>query len=299
VVVTDNIGCTTSLSGVAVAARTPTTITLVPTPATCNGYKNGYIIATVSGNPTYTYSWSNGATTKNISGLSAGLYTLTATDVNGCSTSESTTINQPFAINLSLIKVDDTNPTAAGNGSIDLTAVGGTPLFTYAWSRAGGGFSATSELISNLTAGVYTVIVTDANGCTATASAIIYEPEICNDGIDNDGDGLIDCADGQCLPTNPGTITPGSASVCVGATGVTYSVPNTAGYTYTWSVPAGATITAGQGTNQITVNWVANIGGQICVTDSNTVGCVSASASCYTVVLSDKPAQPGTIVKGN
>ena len=282
-----------------VVARTPTTITLVPTPATCNGYKNGSITATVSGNPPYTYSWSNGATTKNISGLSAGLYTLTATDVNGCSTSESTTVNQPFAINLSLIKVDDTNPTATGNGSIDLTAVGGTPLITYAWSRAGGGFSATSELISNLTAGVYTVIVTDANGCTATASAIIYEPEICNDGIDNDGDGLIDCTDGECIPASPGTITPGSASVCVGATGVTYSVPNTTGYTYNWTVPAGATITAGQGTNQITVNWVANIGGQICVTDSNTVGCVSASASCYTVVLNDKPAQPGTIIKGN
>ncbi len=297
VTVTDNIGCTKALAGVVVEAGSPPVISLVQTPTTCYGSSNGSISATVSGNSPFTYLWSTGATTKDITNLSAGSYTLTATDAKGCTQSSTIAVTQPAPVSLSVVKVSDTDPSAAGNGTITLTISGGTPTYGYAWTKANSGFTASTKDLANLTAGIYSVLVTDANGCTATISTTIYEPEICNDGIDNDGNGLIDCTDGTCIPLPPGTITASQNPVCVGATGVTYTVPNTAGYTYAWTVPGGAEITGGQGTNQIIVSWISNISGQICVRQTTTMGCVSSTSSCFTVILQTLPAQPGTITK--
>ena len=300
VTVTDNIGCTTTLSGIIVAPLTPATITLVPTPVTCNGYSNGSLNATVTGKSPFTYSWSNRAVTEDISGLPAANYTLTATDADGCAHSGSGIVSQPSVITLSIAKADDSDPGVAGNGGINLTVSGGTAAYTYLWSRAGGGFSASTEDLTNLVAGVYTVLVTDAHGCTASISTTVFEPEICDDHIDNDGNGLIDCADGTCIPPAPGLITPGSSSVCVGDAGVTYSVINSPGYSYIWTVPAGAIITAGvsgPNNNQITVTWGSAVGGQVCVRAVNTTGCGSATASCLTVTVNTVPSTPGTIKK--
>ncbi len=293
VTVTDDVGCNISLTGVVVAARVPTVISFVPTMTSCFGSSNGSINTTVTGKSPFTYSWSNGATTEDISGLSAGTYTLITTDADGCTQTASSSVTQPTAIALSLVKTDDTDPSATGNGAVNLTVSGGTPDYTWSWSNG-----ADTEDLSALVGGTYTVVVTDANGCSATIATTLFEPEICDDGIDNDGDGLTDCFDNQCIPDVPGIVTASDTPVCVGDIGITYTVPNTAGYTYSWTVPAGATITDGSGTNQITVTWSSNITGQICVKAVTPSGCESLTTSCFTVILNDVPTKPGTITKG-
>ena len=78
---------------------------------------------------------------------------------------------------------------------------------------------------------------------------------------------------------NPYSIA-GSISVSVSASGITYSVPNTTGSTYTWTVPAGATIASGQGTNSITVNFGTH-SGDVSVTETEKGGCKNDPATLY------------------
>lgn len=117
----------------------------------------GSIDLTVSGGtPGYTYMWTTGATTQDVSGLAANTYTVTVTDVNNCTKTTSVTISQSSAIVLSTTQVN-VLCNGEATGSIDLTVSGGTPGYTFAWT---GG--ATTEDLSTLTAGTYTVTVTDA-----------------------------------------------------------------------------------------------------------------------------------------
>ena len=139
----------------------------------CNGGTNGSVSLVVNnGNPTYTYNWSNGATTESLTELTAGTYSVQITDANGCTTSGSYDITEPTAIDL--------NPTTTadlGNneGSIDLNITGGTPGYTLEWSNG-----ATTEDLSDLSAGIYTVFVTDLNGCTAEISTEVLNESNAN-----------------------------------------------------------------------------------------------------------------------
>ncbi|HNP99253.1 MAG TPA: hypothetical protein PKK99_09370, partial [Bacteroidia bacterium] len=137
----------------------------------CNGGNTGSIDLTVSGGTSpYSYSWSGGQTTEDLTGLLAGTNSVTVTDANGCTTTASATITEPTAISLSTTQVD-VSCNGGNNGSIDLSVSGGTPGYTYSWSN-----SETTEDISGLVAGPYSVTVVDANGCSATTSATITEP---------------------------------------------------------------------------------------------------------------------------
>src|SRR5678816_495814 len=120
-----------------------------------------------NGTAPYTYLWSNGAITEDISGLTAGTYTVTVTDANGCSTSSTSivaTVNSPITIT----PVVTNTICTASIGAINITVSNGTAPYTYQWSNG-----ATTEDISGLAAGTYTVIVTDANGCNTTSTSII------------------------------------------------------------------------------------------------------------------------------
>ncbi|MEM6724632.1 MAG: SprB repeat-containing protein, partial [Bacteroidota bacterium] len=128
----------------------------------CGGFDNGAIDLSVAlANPPYTYLWSTGATTEDVSNLPEGNYTVTITDVAGCETMYSTSVDAPPSINVSSTISD---PTCPGNseGAIDLTVSGGVPPFTYLWSHGLG----TSEDQTGLSAGNYSVSITDNNGCT-------------------------------------------------------------------------------------------------------------------------------------
>ena len=118
--------------------------------------------------------------------------------------------------------------------------------------------------------------------------------EICNDAIDNDGDGLVDCADTlDCRPTPPGIITASNDTICAGVTGEFYSIAAVAGATsYIWTVPIGAGITAGQGTTNISVNW-GTIGGNVCVVSNN--GFCDSGPRCTSITVNGPPASPGVI----
>jgi len=172
VVVTDSKGCTANTS---VTITEPAAIVLSTTPANvkCNGGNDGSINLTVSGGTGgYTYSWSNGATSKDISSLVAGNYTVIVTDASGCTANTLVTINEPAVLALSTTSV---NVDCNGNstGSINLTVAGGAGGYTYLWSNG-----QTTEDLSNLPIGTYSVTVTDANNCTATTSVTITQPAV-------------------------------------------------------------------------------------------------------------------------
>ncbi len=132
----------------------------------CFGGNTGQATASVTGGTSpYTYTWNNGQTTTTATGLSAGTYTATVTDANGCTNSITVSITQPPAI---AIQTSGTNATCAQGGSINTTVSGGTGAYTYAWNNGQTGATAT-----NIQQGTYTVTVTDGNGCTKTATHAI------------------------------------------------------------------------------------------------------------------------------
>jgi hypothetical protein len=158
--ITDAHGCVVTTTAT-VSNGTPVIENSISNNVSCNGGTNGSVSLVVNnGNPTYTYNWSNGATTENLTSLTAGTYFVEITDANGCSTSGTYVINEPAAIELNpIVSADFGN----NDGSIDLNVSGGTPGYTYEWSNG-----QTTEDVFGLAAGTYTVIATDANGCATS-----------------------------------------------------------------------------------------------------------------------------------
>ena len=139
VTVTDANGCTATFT-TTLTEPTPIIISSVnvqPSCNTANGALTGAIDLTASGGTgSLTYLWSSGQTTADLTGLGSGTYTVTVTDVNGCTATFTTTLTEPSAIVISSINVQPSCNTSNGalTGSIDLTASGGTGSLTYAWS---------------------------------------------------------------------------------------------------------------------------------------------------------------------
>ncbi len=162
--VTDANGCTTNTSRTITQPANALTVATSATNITCNGSTDGAVSATVSGGTSgYSFAWSNGATSQNISALTAGAYSLTVADANGCVANSSNTVTEPAAL----------SATAAGAtvncaNNISLTVTGGTTAYSFLWSN-----TATSQNLSNVAAGTYEVTVTDANGCQTTSSATV------------------------------------------------------------------------------------------------------------------------------
>ncbi len=147
-------------------------IALDPTNVSCFGFDNGSIDATITiGTAPYTYDWSNNATTEDVTGLAPGSYTLDVIDDNGCTASASTVITQPTVLTLAA-EDDNVNCFNGTDGAINITVSGGTLPYTYDWSNG-----ASSEDLSNLSAGNYDVTVTDALGCEISYSTEITQPD--------------------------------------------------------------------------------------------------------------------------
>lgn len=145
----------------------------------CSGGNTGYIVTNVSGGAEpYTYFWSNGSQSANAVELTAGTYIVTVVDYLGCFRKDTIQILEPDPINLQLFSPEHNNgfnvSSYHGNdGSINLTISGGTPSYMQLWSNG-----AHMEDLSGLSAGTYSVTVTDANACTATASITLGEPSL-------------------------------------------------------------------------------------------------------------------------
>ena len=183
VVITDANGCTYEILGIQVDEPTALSIDAIGTTMPlCNGGNDGSIEMDVSGGTApYLYDWgivvagSEPQDVEDPNGLEAGTYRVTVTDANGCQIiSGNVVVNEPSA--LSLTPSVDNNVSCHGgdNGTASISASGGTPGvsgYNYAWSNGDNGTTAT-----NLTAGGYSVTVTDENGCIAVASVTITEP---------------------------------------------------------------------------------------------------------------------------
>lgn len=158
-------------------------ITVVVSATTANpgspGAANGSITASATGGSGFTYSLNGGAfqASGSFSGLTAGSYSITAKNSSGCSGSANFTLTDPNPCAGVTITVTGTptNPTSGGgtNGSIAAAASGGTGPYTF--SKDGINFQATGTF-NNLTAGPYTIIAKDANGCTGSTLFTLTDP---------------------------------------------------------------------------------------------------------------------------
>ena len=146
--------------------------TITHTDVTCNGNANGSIDLTISnGTSPFNYDWDNGVNTEDLSGLSPGTYTVQVFDNFGCTTSATATITQPAVITLTA-EENNVNCFNGDDGGIDITISGGTTPYSYNWSNG-----ATSQDVTGLSDGSYTVTVTDYYGCTITYGTLIEEPD--------------------------------------------------------------------------------------------------------------------------
>lgn len=189
VLVTDMNGCTSSATFLLEAPEVLSTSLSIQDHhghgVSCNDAADGRIDLAVSGGtPTYSITWAgpNGyvATGNTIQGLQPGNYTATIADANGCTTTASTTLTAPSPLDLAISTTTypgGVSISCAGStdGAIDLTITGGTAPYTVSWSD-GVGFSATTEDITGLSAGLYQAMVTDANGCSAQANELLTAP---------------------------------------------------------------------------------------------------------------------------
>lgn len=139
----------------------------------CNGLSDGQIDLTITGSGPFNIQWSNGATTEDISGITAGSYTVTVVDVANDTTIETYSLTEPDAITRSAVSIQDVTCFGLNNGSINISVDGGVPNYSFQWSNGSG-----TEDISGLIAGVYTLTITDLNNCTAVfANDTVHEPD--------------------------------------------------------------------------------------------------------------------------
>ncbi len=132
------------------------------------GLNNGAITILPEGGSGYTYLWSNGSSTQTISSLASGTYTVTVTSSDGCTTSSSTSINSSVGLTVIPMGVDE-SCNDCNDGQATVTPSGGSG-YLFQWSNGG-----TSQTITDLGPGTYTVTVTASNGCNATSTVTINE----------------------------------------------------------------------------------------------------------------------------
>lgn len=166
VIVTDANQCTETAS-VVVGEEPAISIAVDVTDASCDGGSDASILANVWGGVSnYTYLWNPGSAVGNpLTGVPAGTYSLLVTDGNGCE-QEFTPIlvQEPTAIVLSLVQHENVSCFGASDGLLEITAIGGTPGYTYLWDDP---TAQATALAGSLPPGTYAVEVTDANGCTS------------------------------------------------------------------------------------------------------------------------------------
>lgn len=208
--------CGTVTGTASITAAGAFTVTPTTAPATCLSTNGSATVTTTGGATPFTYVWSpTGGSSSAASGLSPGNYTVTVTDANGCSVVTPFTITSSGGPTLTLSNQTNVLCNGAATGTADMTASGGTSPYTYSWSPSGG----TASTATGLSAGTYTVMVTDMNACLQTQTVTITEPPAIT----------------TTLSSTPSSCGNNSGTASVIASGGTGS------YTYLWNPSAAAT----------------------------------------------------------
>ncbi len=178
--VTDALGCSLE-TVVTLRAPEPLVGSLSKTDVSCAANRDGAIQLQISGgNAPYSYRWSDGRRQASRSNLSPGLYRVTVTDANGCTWTDHTTIMAPSVMDISLSATSVTCP-GANDGQLTVSVNGGKPPYQYQWNRA---VNIQNGVASDLAPGLYTLIVTDDNGCSEAASVTVSEPGLLQMSLD-------------------------------------------------------------------------------------------------------------------
>ncbi|MBL4577423.1 MAG: T9SS type A sorting domain-containing protein [Flavobacteriales bacterium] len=240
--ITDANGCSTS-DNITIAEPAAMVVSATGTAATCGSSDGSATASASNGTPPYNYNWSNGQTTAQATGLAAGVYNVTVTDASGCSQVASTAVDNLNAPATSSTATDvDCN--GGNNGTAFVTATGGLPPYSYSWNNA---VASTTSSVNGLSAGTYTVEVTDGAGCISTEFVTIFEPTALAVSM-------------SYLQASDNTACDGSANAFVlGGTGP---------YFYQWNDPASQTTATASGLCMGIVN--------LTVTDGN--GCTSVGS---------------------
>ena len=195
--VTDANACTTSVN---FTITQPTALSLTPSSQTnvaCNGGSNGAASVNVAtgGAGSYTYNWTpgnpTGDGTPSVTGLSAGTWTCTVTDANGCTASQNFTITQPTALVLTAASQTDVACNGGTDGAASVNvATGGTGSYTYNWTPGNPTGDGTPS-VTGLSAGTWTCTVTDANACTTSVNFTITQPTAIDNTISENTTGIL------------------------------------------------------------------------------------------------------------
>jgi len=260
--VTTSAGCVKTDSITITAPSSPITAITTQSNVSCFAGNNGSATVIPSGGTSpYTVTWNttpiqNGLTA---TGLTNGIYTVIVTDINGCSTSQDVTISQPLPLNFSLSYQQNANCFGGSDGLISMNINGGTSPYSYNWNN--NAFPDTNT-ITNLTAGIYLLNITDANGCIANNQYTITEPPELITSVTN-------FTNMSCNGVNDGTIQ-------------TNTIGGTLPYSYQWTPSTSMTSNA---TNLGFGYYV------LLVTDSN--GCIDTTGATI-----NEPAAIVTILQG-
>jgi len=179
VMITDAAGCTLEKTFIVDEASTLEVVTNIKRNVSCNAMMDGKIDISITGGlAPYSYRWTSDMfsgirTTQDLNNLGAGVYNLQVTDANGCKTFAVFTITQPEELVAAIAAINAVSCHEGSDGSIVISVDGGTEPYSYLWST-----NATTQNVDGLMAGVYSVNVTDANGCESNISAaLVTQPD--------------------------------------------------------------------------------------------------------------------------
>ncbi|MEM6966201.1 MAG: gliding motility-associated C-terminal domain-containing protein, partial [Bacteroidota bacterium] len=265
----DANGCTQVGNSITISQPQPMSISETIGKTSCPEVCDGSIaIAPMGGAGGYLFDWSNGMTSDNIAGLCPGNYTLTLTDINGCTISESYEVTaEPNPIFVDL----GADTTICQGTAITLTASGANcPTCTYTWSQ-NPTLNTAQTTITPTASTIYSVTVTDANGCSAISERLV---EVLS------------------IPSVP--VVSGADEVCDGDI-QTYDISNyLTGVNYSWQLPTGASILNNSGAT-VSIDYSNASSGDLCLMASNIC---DSKDTCFTVVVSSLPASPA-LLSGN
>ncbi len=256
----DQNACNSTIQSITLTAPQVIVLTSGGTDVTCNGANDGKITASATGGTgTYTFAYKltsaasyTPASSGTITGLAPGVYTVSVKDVNNCEKTASVTIIEPAVLTANTTQVD-VKCFGSATGSVDLTVAGGNSPYTYAWTGANS-FTSSTEDITSLSAGAYSVMVTDAKSCTATTTVMVMQPTAAI--------AITSTA------TNVGCFGASTGAVNLGVTG------GTTPYAYAWTGPASFSAT----TKDITSLSAGTY--NVTVTDANS--CVATASVAVT-----------------